>query len=185
MRAASRQNVLFAVLLLSLVALGTWLWSVLQRRADQESLETCSRRMMRVAEALDLYASARDWGIYPDKLKSVVPLFIDRLPRCPTAPDRDYTYQRYTWKSPGAEFVLGCPGHHRGVPEGFPKFHIELKKPVTSVQEFMAPLPPALTAKYPDLPQATPPDFHPDFVPTERWLQHPDREWFRARRKLP
>ncbi len=170
--------------MLSIVALGIWFWSAWQRRSEQESLETCRKRMMSVAEALELYGCARDLGFYPDKLESVVPLFIDQLPRCPTAPDHDYIYQRYTWTSAGAEYVLGCPGHHSGVPEGFPKFNVWLKEPVTSVEEFMAPLS-FLKAKYPDLPEPTPPDFQPDFVPNKGWLQHPDREWFRRKIHQP
>lgn len=184
MRAASRQNTFAAVLLFSFAALTAWFWSELQHRSDQKSFDTCRKQMMSVAEALELYANARDFGFYPDKLQSVVPLFIDRLPCCPTAPDRDYVYQRYSWTSPGAEYVLGCPGYHHGVHEGFPRFHNRLIEPATGVEEFMTPIS-VLNAKYPNLPQSTPPDFHPDFVPSEKWLQHPDREWFRRRYLKP
>lgn len=180
MGSGRRLEPLIAVLLLALLTLTAWWWSRLEKdRAAREDLETCRARMMSVAEALELYACARDLGFYPDKLKSLVPLFIDQLPRCPTAPDRDYLYQRYDWPSGGANYVLGCPGHHRGVPEGFPKYHLELKEPVTSVEEFMAPLSFLRTAKYPYLPDPTSPELQPDFVPNDRWLLHPDREWFR------
>ncbi len=182
---AARRNVFFVILLLSVAALGTWIWTCSQRRFEQESLETCRQRMMSVAEALELYFCARSGGFYPDKLKSVVPLFIDQLPRCPTTPDRDYLYQRYDWPSGGANYVLSCPGHHRGVPEGFPKYHLELKEPVTSVEEFMAPLSFLGTARYPHLPDPTSPELQPDFVPSEAWLQHPDREWFRRKYLKP
>jgi hypothetical protein len=48
-------------------------------------------------------------------------MFLKELPRCPSCPELDYQYTRYCDYRGFREFIISCPGRHRGLEEGYPK----------------------------------------------------------------
>ena len=98
-----------------------------QKLEQKKSIETCRKNLSRLQRVLDQYQSYNSFDALPAKLSAVVPEFIEKLPRCPSSPDLDYSYQRYAEFNPCREFILSCPGHHDNLDPGYPKIFDAIK----------------------------------------------------------
>lgn len=115
-------NLLWLGLLVAAISVLTYFGGRTHRYGEAEALQSCIANQQRFREALYEYRmQSGGWGFNPAKLEFLVPQFVASLPRCPSRPDADYHYQRYSYSSAGANFVIVCPGNHKGIPSGFPR----------------------------------------------------------------
>lgn len=122
-----------AVFVLAVVASCTWWYA----HSEQQRLRICMANQESIAEALSSYSVVRVGGFLPAKLDTLVSVgFISQLPRCPTCPDRDYVYQRYSDLRAGDGYVVSCPGAHFRIDSGYPRIHDRIDHPVLSPRKF-------------------------------------------------
>ena len=83
---------------------------------EAEVLEECKNRQKRLQEVLSAYCEMNSPEAMPVKLARLSPLFLKKLPRCPSAPELDYHYSRMSYRG----FIISCPGRHQQVESGYP-----------------------------------------------------------------
>lgn len=84
-----------------------------KRAQAQGNLTECKTNLRNIGTAFEMYST--DWsGKYPSKIETLVPIYLDKVPRCPSA--GSVTYQVYTGlgpnNNPGFQdyYYLECRG---------------------------------------------------------------------------
>ena len=111
---------LYPVIVLSVSAVAIlmiWTW---ERSSEIERLENCKRNEVLLGRALMAYWDRSENGQFPMTLGQLVPNFLAEIPKCPSTL-RPYTYQSFSDLRVAGDYLLSCPGHHRGIVSGFPK----------------------------------------------------------------
>ena len=97
-----------------------WVIPGIQKSRRESELNFCYNNIQRLAFQLDLHK--RTEGHYPDNLSTLVPVYFDRIPHCPTA-DKDTYSESYETDHKNKSFTLYCKGSHHNqvdVPDNHP-----------------------------------------------------------------
>jgi hypothetical protein len=98
---------------------------------EAELLEECKNCQRRLQEVLSAYCEMNSPEVMPVKLARLSPLFLKKLPRCPSAPDLDYQYSRMSYRG----FIISCPGRHQQIESGYP-IALDERRSFDTYQEF-------------------------------------------------
>ncbi len=109
--------ILVALLVISVIGGGSFLWYSAYIRTRLAFFEECKVNIRKISDALVLYAGVHD-GKYPAKLEELVPEYMEKLPDCPSAGFASYHlgYQYYNNEKDPTEnaYTIFCFGENHG-----------------------------------------------------------------------
>lgn len=132
---------------ISVVSLTSLWWpnrSAEKNLSDSDSLALCQQNLKALSDSLEAYRCNSIGGYPPATVQALLPSWRTTVPKCPTT-NTEYRFERYFDPAFDAlSYVVTCPGHHRGLKPGFPRwdgtYGLEMTEPTQERKREAVPL---------------------------------------------